>query len=168
MNVKTFALYSAGFWGRGTFTESFYVTVRKGSPKVPRSSHIRRASREIEKSQRGPKIPSRIMQKSRAQIWTELHKIICPWWSSNWTPLSPQAVFKGKSHTNNFRLPTVKLIFSKVPESSHWEPSICGAGSLHSAKVLQKVPRERKSSPKGSPGTFSQDFTVSFRIVILI
>ena len=38
MNVKTFALYSAGFWGRGTFTGSFYVTVRKGSPKVPRSS----------------------------------------------------------------------------------------------------------------------------------
>ena len=70
------------------------------------------------------------------------------WWSSNETPLSPQAVFKWKSHTNNYRLPTVKLIFSKVPESSHWEPSICGAGSLHSAKVLQKVPRELKSSPR--------------------
>ena len=37
--------------------------------------------------------------------------------------------------------------FSKVPKSSHWEPSICGAGSLNSAKVLQKVPRELKSSP---------------------
>ena len=76
------------------------------------------------------------------------------WWSSNEPPLSPQAVFKGKSHTNNFRLPTVKLILSEVPKSSHWEPSICGAGSLYSAKVLQKVPRDLKSSPKSSRELF--------------
>ena len=39
----------------------------------------------------------------------------------------------------------VKLILSKVPKSSHWEPSICGAGSL-----LQGFSKDGslKSSPR--------------------
>ena len=49
------------------------------------------------------------------------------WWNVIETPLSPQGGSERKFPRSNYRLPTLKLIFLKVPESSHWEPSICSA-----------------------------------------